>query len=107
VAERVLEEGELLEGQERETVALRNDHGRAAGAQARGAREQVPGRRLAGRVRRTRAAADHAARAVAGARDIVRAVEERFGGDVEVGIGLSSGTVVVGSSGVAAGSSSR
>jgi class 3 adenylate cyclase len=124
VAERVLEEGELLEGQEREvtvmfvdmrdftrraertsareTVALLNDlfdtvvplvrrHGGHANKflgdgllAVFGAPERLP---------------DHAARAVAAARDIVRAVEERFGGDVEVGIGLSSGTVIVGSVG--------
>jgi adenylate cyclase len=124
VAQRVLEEGELLEGQEREvtvvfvdmrdftrragrssareTVALLNDffdaivplvrrHGGHANKflgdgllAVFGAPERLP---------------DHAVRAVAAARDIVRTVDERFGGDVAVGIGISSGTVVVGSVG--------
>jgi adenylate cyclase len=50
---------------------------------------------------------DHAVHAVTAARHMVRAVDERFGGDVAVGIEIRSGTVVVGSSGVAAGSSPR
>jgi adenylate cyclase len=36
---------------------------------------------------------------VAAARDVVRAVERQFGGDVRVGIGINSGPVVVGSVG--------
>jgi adenylate cyclase len=124
VAERVLEEGELLEGQEREVtvmfVDVRDFTARAERSSARetvaflneffdvvvprvlehgghankflgdgvlavfGAPERMP---------------DHASRAVSAAREIVAAVEERFGGEVEVGIGLSSGPVVVGSIG--------
>jgi adenylate cyclase len=124
VAERVLEEGELLEGQEREVsvmfVDMRDFTRFAARSSARetviflneffgaivpcvvkhgghankfvgdgvlavfGAPERLP---------------DHADRALAAAREIVRAVERRFGGEVRVGIGINSGPVVVGSVG--------
>jgi adenylate cyclase len=124
VAERVLEEGELLEGQEREvtvmfvdlcdftaraerssareTVAFLNEffdvvvpcvleHGGHANKflgdgvlAVFGAPERLP---------------DHADRAVAAARAIAGAVGDRFGGEVRIGIGLSSGPVVVGSMG--------
>ena len=124
VAERVLEEGELLEGQEREvtvmfvdvwdftaraerssareTVAFLNDffdvvvpcvleHGGHANKflgdgvlAVFGAPERLP---------------DHADRAVDAARSIVSAVGERSGREVRIGIGMSSGPVVVGSIG--------
>jgi adenylate cyclase len=124
VAERVLEEGELLEGQEREVtvmfVDVRDFTKRAEASTARetvsflnelfdvvvpcvleegghankflgdgvlavfGAPERLP---------------DHADRAVRAARRIVQAVGERFGGEVQIGVGLSSGPVVVGSIG--------
>jgi adenylate cyclase len=124
VAQRVLEEGELIAGQEREVtvmfVDVRDFTARAEGSSARetvaflnsffdvvvpcvlehgghankflgdgvlavfGAPERMP---------------DHADRAVEAARSLVRAVDERFGGDVEIGVGLSSGPVIVGSVG--------
>ena len=124
VADRVLEEGELLEGQEREvtvmfvdlcdftaraerssareTVAFLNEffdgvvpcvleHGGHANKflgdgvlAVFGAPERLP---------------DHADRAVRAAEAIVRAIGELFGGEVKIGIGLSSGPVVVGSVG--------
>jgi adenylate cyclase len=124
VAERVLEEGELLEGQEREvtvmfvdvcdfteraarstppeTVSFLNDffdavvpHVLEHGGHANkflgdgvlavfGAPERAP---------------DHADRAVRAARAIASSVKERFGGEVLIGIGISSGPVVVGSVG--------
>jgi adenylate cyclase len=124
VAERVLEEGELLEGQEREvtvmfvdlcdftaraeastpreTVAFLNEffdvvvpcvleHGGHANKflgdgvlAVFGAPERLP---------------DHADRAVRAAKAIAVAVGERFRGEVRIGIGISSGPVVVGSVG--------
>jgi adenylate cyclase len=124
VAQRVLEEGELLEGQEREVtvmfVDVRDFTARAARSTPRetvaflnaffdvvvpcvlehgghankflgdgvlavfGAPERMP---------------DHADRAVEAARAIVRAVDERFGGEVDIGVGISSGPVVAGSVG--------
>ena len=57
---------------------------------------------LAG-IRHRRAAgcrlADHADRAVSAARAIAEAIAERFGGEVRIGIGISTGPVVVGSVG--------
>jgi adenylate cyclase len=124
VAERVLEEGELLEGQEREVtvmfVDLRDFTERAEAASARetvsflndffdvvvpcviehgghankflgdgvlavfGAPERLP---------------DHADWAVRAAQAIATAVREHFGDDVKIGVGISSGPVVVGSVG--------
>jgi adenylate cyclase len=124
VAERVLDEGELLEGQEREVtvmfVDLRDFTARAERSSARetvaflndffdvvvpcvlehgghankflgdgvlavfGAPERLP---------------DHADRAVLAAQLIATAVGERFGGEVRIGVGRSSGPVVVGSVG--------
>jgi adenylate cyclase len=124
VAERVLEEGEVLEGQERdvtvmfvdvcdftaraerstarETVAFLNEffdvvvpcvveHGGNANKflgdgvlAVFGAPERVP---------------DHADRAVRAAKACAAAVHKRFGGEVLIGIGISSGPVVVGSVG--------
>jgi adenylate cyclase len=43
--------------------------------------------------------ADHAARAVAAARDIARLVREGVGGDLRVGLGVNSGRVVAGTIG--------
>ncbi len=124
VAERVLAEGELLEGQEREvTVAfidMRDFTPRAASSSARetvallneffdaivpivrrhgGHANKFLGDGLLAVFGAPERLPDHAVRAVAAAREIVRAVRERFGGEVEVGIGISSGTVVVGSVG--------
>jgi adenylate cyclase len=124
VAERVVEEGTLLEGHElevtvmfvdvrdftpfaerstaRETVAFLNDffdlvvpivarHGGVANKflgdgllAVFGAPERLP---------------DHARRALRAGCEIVEAVRDRFGGEVEVGVGLNSGPVVVGSVG--------
>jgi adenylate cyclase len=124
VAERVLEEGELLEGEEREvtvmfvdvcdftaraerstareTVAFLNEffdvvvpcvveHGGHANKflgdgvlAVFGAPERMP---------------DHADRAIRAAQAIAAAVAERFGGEVRIGIGISSGPVVAGSVG--------
>ena len=124
VAERVLDEGEMLEGQELEVtvmfVDLRDFTGRAQRYSARetvaflndffdvvvpcvfeygghankflgdgvlavfGAPERVP---------------DHAGRAVRAAQAIATAVDGRFGGEVRIGVGISSGPVVVGSVG--------
>jgi class 3 adenylate cyclase len=42
---------------------------------------------------------DHADRAVAAAREIADSVAERFGDDVRFGIGVNSGSVVIGSVG--------
>ncbi len=42
---------------------------------------------------------DHAQRAVSAAREILRLVGERYGGAVEVGIGVNSGSVVAGTVG--------
>jgi adenylate cyclase len=124
VAERVLEEGELLEGQEREVtvmfVDVRDFTERAEGSSARetvrflneffdivvpcllehgghankflgdgvlavfGAPDRLP---------------DHADRAVRAAQAVAGAVRGRYGGDVGIGVGISSGPVVVGSVG--------
>jgi len=43
--------------------------------------------------------ADHADRALAAAREIEGAVDEEFGGELSIGIGLNSGTVVAGNVG--------
>jgi class 3 adenylate cyclase len=42
---------------------------------------------------------DHAARAVAAAREISRLVPERLGGELRVGVGVNSGRVLVGTIG--------
>jgi class 3 adenylate cyclase len=124
VAERVMAEGELLEGEDvevtvvfvdirdftpfaerssaRETVTYLNHffglvvpiverhHGHANkfigdGVMAVfGSPERLP---------------DHASRALAAAKEIAAAVEERYGGSLRVGIGLNSGPVSVGSVG--------
>jgi adenylate cyclase len=124
VAERVLEEGELLEGRElevtvmfvdirdftpfaerssaRETVSFLNEffdlvvpvvleHG--------GHADKFLGDGLLAVFGAPERAGDHADRALEAACAIVRAIAERFQGRLEVGIGLNSGPVVVGSVG--------
>ena len=124
VAERVLQEGELLEGQEvevtvmfldvrdftpfaerstaRETVAFLNRlfelvvpivlaHG--------GHANKFMGDGLLAVFGAPDRLRDHADRALAAACEIARAVSDRFGDEVGVGIGLNSGRVVVGSVG--------
>jgi class 3 adenylate cyclase len=124
VAERVLAEGELLEGQEvevtavfvdvrdftpfaehssaRETVAFLNDffdtvvpivlrHG--------GHANKFIGDGMLACFGAPAPLRDHAGAAVAAARDMALAVEQRFGGEVAIGVGLNSGPVVVGSVG--------
>jgi adenylate cyclase len=124
VAERVLEEGELIEGQEREvTVMFVDVRDFTALAERSSPQETVsfltelfelvvpiikrhgghPNKFLGDGVLAVFGAPervpDHADRAVAAAREILKAVERRFAGDVRVGIGLNSGRVVVGSVG--------
>jgi class 3 adenylate cyclase len=124
VADRVLEEGELLEGQEvevtvlfvdvrdftpfaerssaRETVTFLNDffdvvvpillaHG--------GHANKFVGDGVLGVFGAPDRLPDHADRALGAARQIVEAVNRRFGGEVSIGIGLNSGPVAVGSVG--------
>ena len=125
VAERVLEEGELLEGQEvevtvlfvdvrdftpfaerssaRETVTFLNEllrRGRADPARARRPREQVRRRRAARGVRRAGALCPTTptGRWRRPARSRTPSTR-RFGGEVRIGIGLNSGPVAVGSVG--------
>jgi adenylate cyclase len=124
VAERVLEEGELLEGQELEVtvmfVDIRDFTPRAQRWTARktvsflneffdvvvprlleygGHANKFLGDGLLAVFGAPERLPDHAARAVASAQAIVRAVDERFGGEVRIGIGLNSGPVVAGSMG--------
>ena len=117
VAERVLEEGELIEGQEREVTVMildvcdftefaraleRARDGRVPQrpVRDRGAvrdrawrpREQVPRRRAARGVRRARAARrPRGPRRRGRARASRRALAERFGEEVRFGIGVNSG----------------
>jgi adenylate cyclase len=124
VAQRVLEEGELLEGQEREVtvmfVDIRDFTPRAERSSARetvtflnaffdavvpvirqhgGHANKFLGDGLLAVFGAPEQLSAHADRAVAAARAIVAAVDERFDGDVRIGIGLNSGPVVVGSIG--------
>ncbi len=124
VADRVLEEGQLLEGEDREVtvmfVDVRDFTPRAERSTARetveflteffdlvvplvldqgGHANKFLGDGLLAVFGAPDRHADHADRAVASARTIVAAVERHFGGEVSVGIGLNSGPVVVGSVG--------
>jgi adenylate cyclase len=124
VAERVLEEGELLEGQEREvTVMFVDVMDFTARAQRSSARETVAflneffdvvvprvlehgghankflGDGVLAVFGAPQRMPDHADRAVQSAKAIAAAVGDRFGGEVRIGVGLSSGPVVVGSVG--------
>jgi adenylate cyclase len=124
VAERVLEEGELLEGQDREvTVMFVDVRDFTPFAERASARETVAflndffdlvvpivlkhkghankflGDGLLAVFGAPERLPDHADRALAAAREIVSEVERRFGDEVKIGIGLNSGPVVVGSVG--------
>jgi adenylate cyclase len=124
VAERVLDEGELLEGQEREVTVMFVDLcDFTARAQRSSARETVAflneffdvvvpcvlehgghankflGDGVLAVFGAPERRPDHADRAVRAARAIVKAIDERFGGEVRIGVGMSSGPVVVGSVG--------
>jgi adenylate cyclase len=125
VAQRVLEQGgELIEGQEREvTVMILDVRDFTEFAQRSSARETVTflndlfgivvpcvvehgghankflGDGLLAVFGAPDRLPDHADRAVAAAGDIALKLEERFGDDVQFGIGINSGPVVVGSVG--------
>ena len=124
VAERVLEEGELIEGQEREvTVMILDVCGFTEFAERSSARETVAflndlfgiavpcvtehgghankflGDGLLAVFGAPERLADHADRAVAAAREIAGRAAERFGDEVRFGIGVNSGPVVIGSVG--------
>ena len=124
VVARVLEEGELLEGQEMEVTLLFVDvRDFTALAERSSARETVAflneffelvvpilmrhsghankfiGDGLLGVFGAPERIPRHADAALAAAREIAAAVEARFGDDVGIGIGLNTGTVVVGSVG--------
>jgi class 3 adenylate cyclase len=124
VAERVLAEGELLEGEDvevtvlfvdirnftafaerstaRETVAYLNDFfGLIVPIveRHRGHPNKFIGDGLMGVFGAPERLPNHAAAALAAARDIAAAVEKRYGERLQVGIGLNSGPVSVGSVG--------
>jgi adenylate cyclase len=124
VAERVLEEGELIEGQEREvTVMILDVCDFTEFAQRSSARETVTflndlfgiavpcvvehgghankflGDGLLAVFGAPERQEDHADRALAAACDVARNLVERFGEEVRFGIGINSGPVVVGSVG--------
>jgi adenylate cyclase len=124
VAERVLEEGELIEGQEREvTVMILDVCDFTAFANRSSARETVAflndlfgiavprvtehgghankflGDGLLAVFGAPERLSDHAGRALAAAADIATALTEHFGDEVRFGIGVNSGPVVVGSVG--------
>ena len=124
VAERVLEEGELIEGQEREvTVMILDIWDFTEFAERSSARETVAflndmfeivvpcvtehgghankflGDGLLAVFGAPERLGDHADRAVAAARDIATNLAERFGEEIRFGIGVNSGPVVVGSVG--------
>jgi adenylate cyclase len=124
VAERVLTEGELLEGTEVEVTVLFVDvrdftpfAERSSAAETvaflnrffdlvvpillehGGHANKFVGDGLLGVFGAPERLSDHADRGLAAARAIAAAVERRFGDEVHVGIGLNSGPVVVGSVG--------
>src|SRR5215213_8291890 len=124
VAERVLEEGELIEGQEREvTVMILDVWDFTAFAERKSARETVAflndlfgivvpcvaehgghankflGDGLLAVFGAPERLEDHADRAAAAAGAIAAALAERFGDELRFGIGINSGPVVVGSVG--------
>lgn len=124
VAERVLEEGTILEGQEAEVTVLFLDiRGFTAFAEREGAREAVArlndlyelivpvlirhgghankfiGDGLLGVFGAPERRHDHADRALAAALDIVACTHARYGDRLRLGIGLNSGTVVAGTIG--------
>jgi adenylate cyclase len=124
VAERVLEEGELLEGQEREVTVMFVDvcdfTARAEGSTPRetvaflnqffdvvvpcvlqhgGHANKFLGDGVLAVFGAPDRLPDHADRAVSAARAVANAVAERFRGEVRIGIGISTGPAVVGSVG--------
>src|SRR3954449_626808 len=124
VAERVMAEGELLEGEDAEVTVLFVDiRNFTAFAERSTARETVAylndffglvvpiverhrghpnkfiGDGLMGVFGAPERLPDHASCALAAAREIATAVDERYGPDLRVGIGLNSGPVSVGSVG--------
>jgi adenylate cyclase len=124
VAERVMAEGELLEGEDvevtvmfvdicdftafaehstaRETVAYLNDFfGLVVPIieRHRGHANKFIGDGLLAVFGAPERLSDHASRALAAAREIAAAVDRRYGDDLKVGIGLNSGPVSVGSVG--------
>jgi class 3 adenylate cyclase len=124
VAERVLTEGELLEGEDvevtvlfvdicdftafaerstaRETVTYLNDFfGTVVPIleRYRGHANKFIGDGVLGVFGAPERLSDHSSRALAAAQDIVDAVERRYGGDLRLGIGLNSGPVSVGTVG--------
>src|SRR5205814_2897935 len=124
VAERVMSEGELLEGEDvevtilfvdirdftpfaarstaRETVTYLNDFfGLVVPIleRHRGQPNKFIGDGVMGVFGAPERLPDHASRAVAAALELAGAVDERYGGSMRVGIGLNSGPVSVGSVG--------
>jgi class 3 adenylate cyclase len=124
VAERVMEEGELLEGEDVEvTVMFIDIRDFTAFAERSTARETVGylngffglvvpllerggghankfiGDGVLGVFGAPARVADHASRALAAACEVAAAIERRYGGELAVGIGLNSGPVSVGSVG--------
>jgi adenylate cyclase len=124
VAERVLEEGELLEGQEREATLMFVDvrdftafaeraSAREAVAQLndffglvvpivmrhRGHANKFVGDGLLAVFGAPERQPDHADRALAAACEIAREVERRYDGDLRIGVGVNSGPVIAGTIG--------
>jgi adenylate cyclase len=124
VAERVLEEGELIEGQEGEVTVMFVDVRDFTSFADRSSPSETVAfltqffelvvpivKRHGGHANKflgdgvlavfgaPEPLPDHAERAVAAAREILEAVERRFRGEVSIGIGINSGPVVMGSVG--------